>query len=50
MLYHGAASGAMDLTSAVMEVMTSMRRAGMWFLKDFWLNMYFDALFLYFRS
>lgn len=28
MLHHGAASGAIDLNSAVMEVITSMRRAG----------------------
>lgn len=28
MIYHGAASGAMELNSAVMEILTSMRRGG----------------------
>lgn len=28
MLHHGASSGAIDLNSAVLEVITSMRRAG----------------------
>lgn len=28
MIYHGAASGAMELHSAVMEILTSLRRGG----------------------
>ena len=28
MLYHGAAAGAFDLDSTLLEVVTSMRRAG----------------------